>query len=70
MILDVMVAADGSARSVNVVTSCGFPDLDSAAERAASQAHFNPATRNGQTIDASARLTIIFRLSELGLLER
>jgi len=64
VILDVMVSADGHANSVTLVTSCGFPELDSAAEKAASQARFKPGTRNGQAVDSAARLTIIFRLRD------
>lgn len=64
VILDVVVAADGHANSVTLVASCGFPDLDNAAEKAASQARFNPGTRNGRAVDSAARLTIIFRLRD------
>lgn len=64
VILDVSVGADGRARSVTLVSSSRFPDLDAAAERAAAQARFKPATRNGRPVDAAARITIIFRLRD------
>lgn len=62
VILDVTVASDGHASAVSLVASCGFSDLDKAAERAADQARFKPAKRDGKPIDSAARLTIIFRL--------
>ena len=65
MILDVSVAADGSASGVALVSSSGFPELDRAAERAAAQARFKPGTRDGRPIGSAARLTLIFRLRDL-----
>jgi protein TonB len=64
VILDITVAADGSAKSVSLVTSSGFPELDRAAERAALQARFKPGARNGRPVEAAARITIIFRLRD------
>jgi protein TonB len=64
IILDVTVTADGRASAVSLVSSCGFPELDSAAERAASEASFKPGLRNGKPVDSAARLTIIFRLRD------
>jgi protein TonB len=62
VILDAMVSSGGQALSVSLVASCGFPELDAAAERAVSQARFKPAKRDGRPVDSAARLTIIFRL--------
>ena len=57
-------SAAGDVSSVTLVASSGFPDLDRAAQRAASQARFKPGTRDGQPAPASARLTLIFRLRD------
>lgn len=64
VILDVNVAADGRAERVTLVSSSGFPELDRAAERAAAQARFKPATRDRQPFASAARLTLIFRLRD------
>ncbi len=64
VILDVTVAPDGSAKAVARVSSSGFPELDAAAERAAARARFKPGTRDGQPIECTARITIIFRLRD------
>jgi len=61
--LDVLVSAEGRAKTVTLVTSSNHPDLDRAAERAVSQAAFVPGTRGGKPVEAPVRLTIIFRLS-------
>jgi protein TonB len=65
VVLDVRVAADGRADGVTLVRSSGFPELDRAAERAAAQARFNPATRGGHPVESAARLTLVFRLRDL-----
>ena len=64
VILDVSVAADGTANSVSLVTGSGFSELDSAAVRAAERARFKPGSRNGRAVDSVARLTVIFRLRD------
>lgn len=64
VILDVTVAADGSASKVVKVSSSGFEDLDRAAERAAERARFKPGTRDGKPVESAARLTLIFRLRD------
>lgn len=64
VILDVTVAADGRAERITLVSSSGFPELDRAAERAAEQARFKPATRGRQPFASAARLTLIFRLRD------
>lgn len=65
VVLDVRVAADGRAGGVTLILSSGFPELDRAAERAAAQARFNPATRGGRPVESAARLTLVFRLRDL-----
>ena len=64
VILDVVVDAGGRVAKVNLVTSSGFSEIDRAAERATLQARFTPGMRAGKPIQASARLTIIFRLRD------
>ena len=64
VILDVVVAADGSAAKISRVSSSGFEELDHAAERAAAQARFKPGTRDGAPVESAARLTLIFRLRD------
>ena len=64
VIIDVTVAADGRAAKTALVSSCGFPELDSAAERAAGHARFKPGTRDGTPVESAARLTLIFRLRD------
>jgi TonB family protein len=50
--LRAFVAADGTVRSVVVVTSSGSDVLDRAAARAVQRWRFAPATRDGTPIDA------------------
>jgi TonB family protein len=64
VIIDVTVAVDGRAAKTALVSSCGFPELDSAAERAAGHARFKPGTRDGKPVESAARLTLIFRLRD------
>ena len=64
VVLDVTVNPKGRASDVRLVSSCGFSELDNAAQRAAGQARFKPGTSNGQPVESAARLTIIFRLHD------
>ena len=64
VVLDVTVNPKGRASDVRLVSSCGFSELDNAAQRAASQARFKPGTSNGQPVESAARLTLIFRLHD------
>jgi protein TonB len=64
VILDVTVDEDGRAAKVSLISSCGFPDLDRAAERAAAAARFKPGTRDNKPVESAARLTLIFRLRD------
>lgn len=60
--VDVAVAADGRVDSVEVVASCGFPELDAAAVSAVRTARFAPATEDGVGVSGRLRLTFDFRL--------
>ena len=63
VVLETTVAPDGRSSAVNVVSSSSFADLDRAAVKAVERAAFNPATEDGRTVEARARITIIFRLT-------
>jgi pyruvate dehydrogenase (quinone) len=60
------------SHGVNFSSAVGAPkhphpdpaELDRAAERAAAQARFKPGSRNGEPVESSARITIIFRLRD------
>lgn len=64
VILDVLVSTNGKATSVTLVSSSGFKDLDASARDAVMQATFRPGERNGKTVEASARMTILFQLNQ------
>ena len=63
VVLETTVAPDGHATLVAVASSSKFPELDRAAVRAVERAVFNPATEGGRNIEARAKITIIFRLT-------
>lgn len=63
VVLETLVALDGRASAITVISSSGFADLDRAAVRAVERASFNPATEDGRAVEARARLTIVFRLT-------
>jgi protein TonB len=62
VILDVMVSQEGKPKSVALVASSGHKELDRAAEEAVSTTLFIPGERNGKTVEASARIVILFQL--------
>ena len=64
MVLELAINARGGVDSVTVAASCGFPELDAAAARAASRAHFTPAKAGRTAIPSTARLTITFKLHQ------
>ncbi|MEI7945210.1 MAG: TonB family protein [bacterium] len=64
VILDVLVSKEGVATSITLVSSSGFKDLDTAAKDAVMLAKFEPGERNGKPIEASARMTILFKLNQ------
>jgi protein TonB len=63
VVLELAINARGGVDSVTVAASCGFPELDAAAARAASRAHFTPAKAGRTAIPSTARLTITFKLT-------
>jgi TonB family protein len=62
VLLNVVFAANGQIRVLNVVKGLGH-GLDEAAQRAAQGVKFSPAKRDGQPVDSSAILHVIFQLS-------
>lgn len=58
--LNIEVDADGTVRSMDVVESSGFPELDQAAVRAAVRWRFHPATRDGVAVRARIEVPITF----------
>ncbi len=60
--LDVVFQSDGSVRVLRIVRGLGH-GLDQAAERAALQVHFRPATKDGVPVDSNATIRITFELS-------
>lgn len=60
--LEVVFTAAGKVQVVRVLEGLGH-GLDEAAVRAAQQIRFKPAKRDGQAIDSSATLRIIFQLA-------
>ena len=63
VVLEATVLPDGRAGTVAVVTSSRYPELDRAATRAVERAAFNPATENSRAVEAQARITIVFKLT-------
>jgi TonB family protein len=62
VLLNVVFAADGQVRILNVVRGLGH-GLDEAAQRAAQGVRFTPASRDGHPVDSNATLHIVFQLS-------
>ena len=60
--LEIRVNDRGRVEEVRVVESCGFPELDGAAVRAAKAARFTPAKAGGEAVPSTARLKLTFRL--------
>ncbi len=60
--LEVVFQASGTVRIVRVIRGLGH-GLDEAAEQAAQQVRFRPATRGGAAVDTSATLYITFQLT-------
>ena len=61
VILEIRVNAAGIVDRVDVVSSCGFSELDEAAVRAARTARFTPAKSGGSPVASTARLKQIGR---------
>ncbi|HDZ8879324.1 TPA: energy transducer TonB [Aeromonas dhakensis] len=62
VILNVRVTAEGTAASVEVAKSSGYRRLDMTARKTVSRWKFIPARQNNVAVEASARVTIIFKL--------
>jgi len=62
VLLDVLFGADGNLRVEHVTRGLGH-GLDEAAIRAAQQIRFRPARRDGQPVDTTAVLHIVFELA-------
>lgn len=60
--IEFIVSSDGSAKSLSVVSTSGFPLLDEAAINAVREARFTPAKSNGKTIDFPTRIKLDFIL--------
>ena len=62
VVLEIRVNDVGTVDRVEVVSSCGFSELDEAAVRAAKAARFTPAKSGRRAVASTARLTLTFRL--------
>ncbi|HDZ8967017.1 TPA: energy transducer TonB [Aeromonas dhakensis] len=62
VILNVRVTAEGTAASVEVAKSSGYRRLDMTARKTVSRWTFIPARQNNVAVEASANVTIIFKL--------
>ena len=62
--LDLAISADGTVDGVEIVASCGFPELEQAAIQAVKHARFTPARRGSTNVPSTARLTLTFRLKD------
>ncbi len=62
VLLQVMFAATGEVRVLRVLRGLGH-GLDEAAVRAAEKIRFSPAQRDGQPVDSTATLHVVFQLS-------
>lgn len=64
VLLRVHVAADGSAREVEIKQSSGFGRLDAAARDAVSRWRFVPARRGNDAVDSWVAVPIVFSLEQ------
>lgn len=62
VVLEVVFSANGSVRVVRIVHGLGH-GLDEAAQQAAAQVRFHPATRGGVPVDTNATINITFQLT-------
>jgi TonB family protein len=63
VLLEVTFLASGQCQVVRVVRGLGH-GLDEAAQRAAQQIRFTPATSNGQPVDQTATIHVVFQLAD------
>jgi protein TonB len=64
VVVEAVVSPNGRAESTSVLSSSRSADLDRAAVRAIERATFNPALEDGRPVEARARITILFRLTQ------
>ncbi len=64
VVLEVVVATNGTVRTAEIVTSSGVQALDKAARTAVLKASFTPAQRGQRPVEGSVRLPIEFRLKD------
>lgn len=65
VMLDVQVLVDGSAGSVSIVQSSGYPALDQSAQEAVRQWQFKPKLgTDGRPVTSLVRLPVDFRLAQ------
>lgn len=62
VVLEVVFTANGSVRVIRIVHGLGH-GLDEAAQQAAAQVRFKPATRGGVPVDTNATINITFQLT-------
>jgi hypothetical protein len=60
--LEVVFSSTGEIRVLRLVRGLGF-GLDESARTAASQIRFHPSTRNGNPVDTTGTVHIVFELS-------
>jgi len=63
VVLKVIFAASGNVQVLSVVSGLGF-GLDESAENAAARIQFQPAKHDGQPVDVTATVHIVFELAE------
>lgn len=62
VILEISVNRDGTVDDVNVVSSCGFRELEESAVKAAKAARFTPAMSGLKSVSSKARIKLSFKL--------
>lgn len=63
VLMEVTFSANGRLQDIHIVRGLGH-GLDEAAQRAAAQIKFRPARRDGQPLDSTAYVHIVFELAE------
>ena len=62
VVLELTISERGRVAAAHVAASCGYPELDDAALRAARKARFVPAKSGASSVAATVRITIAFQL--------
>ena len=62
VLVEVVFTSSGQVHAIRVIKGLGH-GLDEAALRAAEQIHFKPAQRNGQAVDSTAILHVVFQIA-------